>query len=497
MVQLKYDPTQMTQLKELIRKESRGEKFEEITLEKLLIGKQLIEQLPGIMKQISDGTVGEVLVVADETPITRGKTILKTLAIDVFQEKGARAELLILAAGRSNRLHADMAGVQAILSKIHDRCGIVGIGGGTITDMCKYATFLYQEQRPEAGKIPLIICQTATSGSAFGANQAVIFKDGVKRTLPAVYPTVIVADLDVIQSAPRDLNIAGFGDMSGILISSVDWYVSNLAGMSDGYSELVVDIMQDSGDALLQVDRKVADLAPEGIEGLAKILVMMGIVSSMGYGTAPISGFDHMISHALDFEGLATGRKLSLHGAQVGIGAAYASVAYNFFVRDFSPQDIDVDSCYPTEEEAFDDVLRRFGHLDVDGKAVDEIWRHYRQKLHLWKQKRAFFERFLSDWGRKGGPKDQISSKLKPSDKLIQALCRSGNPTVSEELTPALSSEHMKFAFLNARFMRNRFAISDIMGWTGMLNGRFWQKVDSEVRRIRFFHRQKLENRGS
>ena len=53
----------------------------------------------------------------------------------------------------------------------------------------------------------------------------------------------------------------------------------------------------------------------------------------MGFGTAPISGFDHMISHALDFEGLATGRKLSLHGAQVGLGASYASVAYNQFIK--------------------------------------------------------------------------------------------------------------------------------------------------------------------
>ncbi|MGD9363370.1 MAG: hypothetical protein PVH85_31195 [Desulfobacterales bacterium] len=50
---------------------------------------------------------------------------------------------------------------------------------------------------------------------------------------------------------------------------------------------------------------------------------MMGIVSSMGFGTAPISGFDHMISHALDFEGLITDRKLSLHSAQVGLGATY------------------------------------------------------------------------------------------------------------------------------------------------------------------------------
>jgi glycerol-1-phosphate dehydrogenase [NAD(P)+] len=339
-------------------------------------------------------------------------------------------------------------------------------------------------QQSEIGKIPLVICQTATSGSAFGANQAVIFIEGVKRTLQAMYPTVVLVDLDVIESAPRNLNIAGFGDMSGILISSVDWHVSNMLEMSDGYSELVVNIMQDSGQALLAVDRKVGEMSAEGIEILTKILVMMGIVSSMGFGSAPISGFDHMISHALDFEGLATGRKLSLHGAQVGLGAAYAAVAYQQFLMEFSPDKIDINRCYPSEETAHDEVVRRFGHLDADGKSVDEIWDHYKEKLTRWNQKRSVFENFLADWDKAGGPKDQISRKLIFAEKIVQALYLSGNPTVPEDLTPPISAELMKFAFLNARFMRDRFVLCDIIGFLGMMNDEFWQKVDSEVRRI-------------
>jgi glycerol-1-phosphate dehydrogenase [NAD(P)+] len=362
--------------------------------------------------------------------------------------------------------------------------GIIGIGGGTITDICKYASIRSQKEHPDMAEVPLIICQTATSGSAFGANQAVIFKDGVKRTLKARYPGVVAVDLDVIASAPRNLNIAGFGDMSGILISSVDWYVSNMLGMSDGYSELVVNIMQDAGRALLEVDRAVHDMSPEGIEMLAKILIMMGIVSSMGFGTAPISGFDHMISHALDFEGLVTNRRLSLHGAQVGLGATYASVAYNFFVSEFSPENIDIDRCYPTEEEAFKELENQFRHLNADGKSMDEIWLHYNEKLIQWKENRPLFENFLKDWNKTGGPKGQIANKLMPAEKIIESLFSSGNPTLPEDLTPPISPEQMRFAFLNARFMRNRFIIADIMGFAGMMNDAFWQRVDAEVRRI-------------
>jgi glycerol-1-phosphate dehydrogenase [NAD(P)+] len=291
-------------------------------------------------------------------------------------------------------------------------------------------------------------------------------------------------DLNVIADAPRHLNISGFGDMTGILISSVDWLISNMMGMAEGYSEMAADIMQDSSDALLQIDRQVGAMSSEGLKVLAKILVMAGIISSMGYGTAPVSGFEHMISHALDLEGLATGRKLSLHGAQVGLATAYASVAYNQFIKEFSPEKIDMNICYPSPKEALDDVSSRFGHLDLDGKSVDEIWTHYSKKLSLWKQNRPIFEEFLKNWNNKGGPKHQISTNLASAEKIIKALYFSGNPILPEELTPPISTEQMKFDFLNARFMRNRFVMADIIGWVGIINDGFWAKVDSEVRRI-------------
>jgi glycerol-1-phosphate dehydrogenase [NAD(P)+] len=484
MTQLKYDPTEMAQLKQLIQSEAKGETFEEIALKKVVIGNRVIEQLPIIMKEISTVETNAVLIVTDEIPIKRKTAVLKDEIADIFKKEGIQAEVLILRADSTNLLHADMHAVEKVQADLKSGMGIIGIGGGTITDICKYAACRFQDKTPDKAEIPLIICQSATSGSAFGANQAVIFKDGVKRTLNARYAGAVAVDLDVIASAPRNLNIAGFGDMSGILISSVDWYVSHMLGMSDGYSELVVNIMQDSGRALLEVDRGVHDMSAEGIEVLAKILIMMGIVSSMGFGTAPISGFDHMISHTLDFEGLATHRRLSLHGAQVGLGATYASVAYNIFVDEFIPEKIDIERCYPLEQEAFEEVEKRFSHLNPDGKSMDEIWLHYNEKLTQWKKNRTLFEKFVTDWNKRGGPKDQISNKLIPADRIVESLYSSGNPTLPEDLTPPISPEQMKFAFLNARFMRNRFIMADIMGLAGMMNDHFWQRVDAEVRRI-------------
>jgi len=481
---LKYDPTRMVELKKLIHSEAKGD-LPEITLKKVAVGKNLVEQVPSLLDEISGGRINRVLIVTDESLIKwRGRS-LRDAIVTILHKRGIETEILALKSDETGLLHADIYNVMIVRSEIRPGVCVIGIGGGTITDICKYAAYLEEQEKYGMGQIPLVVCQTATSGSAFGSNQSVIFKDGVKRTFYSIYPSIVFADMDVIAEAPRELNLSGFGDMIAVLISPLDWYVSHAIGMSPGHCELLVDIMQDSGRALLGISRQVGEVSPEGMEVLAKILVMMGIVSSMGYGTTPISGFEHMISHALDMQGLATGRKLALHGAQVGLGAAYASVAYNLFVQEFSPERLDLDLCYPTDKEAFEDIAGRFAHLDPEGKTIEEIWAHYKEKVLLWRKNRPSFEKFLADWNKPGGPREQMLTEIKPAEQIIEALFLAGNPTSSEELVPLVSEDEMKFAFLNARFMRNRFIIADILGFTGMMNENFWHRVNQEVRRIK------------
>jgi glycerol-1-phosphate dehydrogenase [NAD(P)+] len=483
--QLKYDPTDMGNLKELLASEAKGQKFEEITLEKVLIAPGLVDDLPNIVLKSTAGTIREVLIVADETPIKYGEKILRDHVADLFQRQGIERKTLILRATDGSLLHADYEGVRKVQAEMGQGTAVIAIGGGTITDICKYAVYLAEGEEGGAGCPQLVVCQTATSGSAFGSNQAVVFKDGVKRTLHAVYPRVIIVDLDIIAGAPYILRVSGFGDMMGILISSVDWYVSNLLGMSEGYSDLLVNIMQHSGRTLLDVGKDVGANSATGLEVLAKILILMGIVSSMGFGTTPISGFEHAISHTLDMEGRATARALALHGAQVGLGAAYASVAYNLFLEEFSPGDVGLAQCYPSDEEALNEITRRVGHLDREGKLVAEIWAHYKIKLAAWRRRRPLFEAFLADWAKPGGPRAQIAARFVPSEQILKALYFSGNPTLPEELAPPVTPAQMRFAFLNARFARNRFALADIIGIAGMMNDDFWQKVDGKIRDFR------------
>jgi hypothetical protein len=192
-----------------------------------------------------------------------------------------------------------------------------------------------------------------------------------------------------------------------------------------------------------------------------------------------------MVSHAFDLEGIATGRKLCLHGAQVGLGTAYASVAYDFFLQEFDPEKIDWNLCYPSDDVSLKEVKRQFSSLDAKGETVQEIWARYRDKLKRWRSRRKQFETFLARWQQPDGFREILSRKLPTPEKVVRALSQTGNPLLPEELTPPLSKDQMKFAFLSARFMRDRFVIGDILGFTGAMDDPFWDRVDREVRRLR------------
>jgi hypothetical protein len=168
----------------------------------------------------------------------------------------------------------------------------------------------------------------------------------------------------------------------------------------------------------------------------------------------------------------------------VGVGLAYASVAYHFFLQELSSQKINLDQWYPPEMESHAEVTKCFHPLDPNGRSTQEIWDHYREKLLLWEKRKPLFKAFLEQWASQAGFRQSLLKRLKQPEEIIGSLCVSGNPVVPEGLSPAISADLMKFAFLSARFMRNRFIIADMIGFQGSMDDRFWQRVDTEVRRI-------------
>ena len=71
---------------------------------------------------------------------------------------------------------------------------ILGIGSGVINDLCKYVSF--------EANLPYYIVATAPSMDGYASKGADLILDGIKVTLDAQAPSVIIADLDILKNAP-------------------------------------------------------------------------------------------------------------------------------------------------------------------------------------------------------------------------------------------------------------------------------------------------------
>jgi hypothetical protein len=177
------------------------------------------------------------------------------------------------------------------------------------------------------------------------------------------------------------------------------------------------------------------------------------------------------------------GRRLAIHGAQVGVAVAYSAVAYQLWLDAFSLSTRELDRV-PSDEDGLREISERFFYVDQEGKASLELWGHYREKLTRWRGCTSRTREILTGWDEPGGMREAIQARLPGPAGVIGLLRLSGNPVLPEELDPPVSGEEMKRAFLNGRFMRDRFSLVDLPGFAGEWDEPFWLRVDAEVRRL-------------
>src|SRR5260370_530457 len=140
---------------------------------------------------------------------------------------GKRYDLRWSVVGSGPDVHADERTVSAATAAVTGADCAVTVGSGTVTDIGKAAARADGNHGPA---MPLICVQTATSVNGFADPFSVLLRDGVKRTTPSRWPDVLIADTEVLASAPPDLNRAGVGDMMAMFTASADWYLASVLG---------------------------------------------------------------------------------------------------------------------------------------------------------------------------------------------------------------------------------------------------------------------------
>ncbi|MBY0164698.1 sn-glycerol-1-phosphate dehydrogenase [Cytobacillus firmus] len=241
---------------------------------------------------------------------------------NLLSKSSIRVQVTRLLPDRKGDVIADEVSlIQVILDIQHSGAkAVLAVGGGTIHDISRYAAYT-------AG-VPFISIPTAASVDGFNSKGAPIIIRGEKITIPAIGPSAIFADVDILMAAPSQLTAAGFGDMLGKYTSLFDWKFGSLVA-DEPYLQISADMTKSALSQCVNAVEQIAKRSEEGVRILMGALVESGLAMLLFGQSHPASGSEHHLSHYWEMEFIRLGKKQLLHGSKVGAACVEISKLYH------------------------------------------------------------------------------------------------------------------------------------------------------------------------
>ena len=328
----------------------------------------------------------------------------------------------------------------------------VAVGSGVINDLVKYAAEL-------AGK-PYVSVPTAASMDGYAASGAALREGGFKRTLACAAPVAVVADLDVIASAPAVMGAWGYGDLVGKLVAGVDWIVADALG-EEPLDPGPFAMVQDNLSAWLRHPAGVRDRDRTALDGLMRGLLMAGLAMQAHGNSRPASGSDHQFAHLWEMEELALDGQPVSHGACVGVGCVSMVAVYEWLLhQDLTAIDpARLASRAPSKATLKAEIAESFPLPFMAANAATETLAKVSPALRIQRRLGA-----LKDNWR--GLKRTLHERLPQASTVRQWLDTVGGPSTAAALGVAREKHARDHA--RARLIRRRFTGLDVLhdlGW--------------------------------
>lgn len=325
----------------------------------------------------------------------------------------------------------------------------VAVGAGTLNDLVKRAS-------GELGR-PYLVVGTAASMDGYTAFGSSIAVDGLKQTLICPAPAGVVADLDLMASAPQVMTASGYGDLLGKVPAGADWILADAVGQ---------DLIDPSVWAKVQGPLRHSLARPEdlaagqvdAIGDLTEGLMMSGLAMQAAASSRPASGAEHHFSHLWEMEGHGvdiTPRRLS-HGFKVGIGSVAIAALYQVvFTHDLAELDVEAAvAAWPTREAM--EARVRAAHPDpvLQQQFVELSLAKYLDGEQL----RARLQFLVEHWPEL---KARLVEQLLPPEELQRRLRAVGAPAHPAEI--GLDWQRFRQTYTRAQMIRNRYTILDLL----------------------------------
>ena len=420
-----------------------------------VISNGAIEQVLGLFLEHFENSASAIVICDPRTLAAAGECVealLKGAGVDV-------SRYVLEPDGKT--FHADYFYVDQVREAIAAAAknGVmpvpISVGSGVINDLTKRAS----------GELNIAYMSVATAASvdgysSFGA--ALRSPEVAKQTYACPAPRVIVADLDVMRTAPGWMAASGFADLMAKVPAGADWILAYELGASvwhDSAWHTVQDGLKDAiGDPEGVVAKKTEPLT-RFVEGL----MLGGFAMQDMQSSRPASGAEHLFSHLLEMRDHVFNGEIVPHGIQVGVFTLFMCRVYEQILA-FDYSKLDVDKCmenWQTLEEAEKSGAEAFASTKFPSLGVTSV----RAKFADRETTRARLENFKSRWSE---IRSRLAEQLLPADEIKRRLEVVGAPTSPEAIGSTVEATLADVR--KTIFMRDRYMSLDFLALTGQLD---------------------------
>ncbi len=261
----------------------------------VLVGEHVLDELPELVAHLKLGKRCLLLT---------GRTTARVAGERAAQILGKEHEVEVFRVTQASFSNVEEA---LALAKSFGAEFLVGVGGGKVIDVAKLTAKMLG--------VEFLSVPTAASHDGIASARASIKHGNGTASKEAVAPLGVLADIEIISSAPYRLTASGCGDVISKLTATRDWELAHRV-MGEEISEYSIALSRMSAKIVLRSSHEIRG-SREGIRRVVKALISCGVAMSIAGSSRPGSGSEHKFSHALDI----IAEKPALHGEQCGVGA--------------------------------------------------------------------------------------------------------------------------------------------------------------------------------
>lgn len=421
---------------------------EGLQTKRCIIGEDVINDIPHLIKEIWCESVLPIRIVADgNTWAVAGKRLQ-----DLLVSSGlAVDEPYIFPA--EPPFHAEYSLVERLREPLKGHRP-VAVGSGTINDLVKRTTF-------ELKMDGYLCCATAPSVDGYTSAGAAITKDSFKQTLECPAPLVIVAETGVLSTAPFDMTAAGYADLAAKVPAGGDWFIADALGIAPFEPTAWGMVQTDLRDWLANPER-LREGDPNSLAKLFNGLCQTGFAMQHMKDSRPASGAEHLYSHCWEMRDIRKNGVQPSHGFKVAVGSLITTALMEEIYFKISTEELrGMVAAAPvlTEDIRNSQVTEFLGGTPFEENA---------RKVSLAKMPRGAEavarRKLLLD--THALLTEKLRKQLISFDELKRRFALLGCPVSFEEI--GLTRDDLRFTTYAAGMIRNRYTILDVLSDLGI-----------------------------